>query len=240
LAPEPTFLGVVFIFFIIYLLHLETQNKKKYIALCVIGIILLAKSSMAALFLIILLAIRLLVEMSFRLVCWFSIILVLFFFIISSSMQDSRIGFLLGQLLENPSSLVLLDASINDRFFQVFFSLKGFVTGYFMPHGYSAWTPYVTDQIFKYSDLVIVEWFSLGGRIMSGYGSAFYELGFPALLIPSVLFYSLRRLYKHDLRKFLFFFGFVNLIMFSAIPLGFPLFAFYIGYINFLAVRNKV
>ena len=54
LATEPTFLGIIFIFFTLFMLHIDMKNKKIYIALCVIGIIFFAKSSMGFLFLAIL------------------------------------------------------------------------------------------------------------------------------------------------------------------------------------------
>ncbi|MAF15514.1 MAG: hypothetical protein CMG93_05995 [Marinomonas sp.] len=67
---------------------------------------------------------------------------------------------------------------------------------------------------------------------MSGYGSAFYELGLFAVVVPFVIFVNLYSIYKRQLKKFFFFFIFVNVIMFSAIPIGFSLFVFYIGFIE--------
>ena len=75
---------------------------------------------------------------------------------------------------------------------------------------------------------------------MSGYGAAFFELGFVALLVPVTTFYLLFSLYKKDLKKFLFFFIYVNTIMFSAIPIGFSLFSIYIGFLGYLSNKELI
>lgn len=233
LAPEPTFLGIVFVFFILYLLHIDTRHKKKFIILCVIGIVLLAKSSMAVLFLAVLLFLYLLTHLSVKLI--FAVfLLVVLTPVVISNFEGSRLLYLFESVLDDPASLLFVDASINDRFFHIFFSMKGFLYNYTLPHGYSEWLPYVEYQISEYSNFVIVEWFSLGGRIMSGYGAAFYELGFFAFLIPIALFKVLYGLYSNNIRLFIFHFLFINIVMFSAVPIGFSLFAFYLGFLNYL------
>ena len=232
LAPEPTFYGIVMIFFIIFLLQMNLSNKKFYIFLCVFSIIFFAKSSMAVLFLAIMFFLYVVTHASLK--CLLIAFLALFFapFISMYFLEGSRLFFLITKLIEDPSGLVLVDASINDRFFHIFFSIKGFFDSYFFPNGFLSWNQYVERQVFEYRDLVIVEWFSVGGRIMSGYGSAFYELGLFAVVVPFVIFVNLYSIYKRQLKKFFFFFIFVNVIMFSAIPIGFSLFVFYIGFIE--------
>jgi hypothetical protein len=233
LAPEPTFLGIVFVFFILYLLHIDTRHKKKFIILCVIGIVLLAESSMAVLFLAVLLFLYLLTHLSAKLIFAVFLLAVLTPVVISN-FEGSRLLYLLKSLIDDPASLLFVDASINDRFFHIFFSMKGFLYNYMFPHGYSEWLPYAEYQMSEYSNFVIVEWFSLGGRIMSGYGAAFYELGFFAFLIPIALLNVLYGLYSNNIRLFIFHFLFINIIMFSAVPIGFSLFAFYLGFLNYL------
>ncbi len=233
LAPEPTFLGIVFVFFILYLLHIDTRHKKKFIILCVIGIVLLAKSSMAVLFLAVLLFLYLLTHLSVKLIFAVFLLAVLTSVVISN-FESSRLLYLFESVIDDPASLLFVDASINDRFFHLFFSMKGFLYNYTLPHGYSEWLPYVEYQLSEYSNFVIVESFSLGGRIMSGYGAAFYELGFFAFLIPIALLKVLYDLYSNNIRLFIFHFLFINIVMFSAIPIGFSLFAFYLGFLNYL------
>jgi hypothetical protein len=233
LASEPSFLGIVFVFFILFLLHIKMSHKKIFIVLCVIGVFLLAKSSMAVLFLAVLLGIYLLTHFSFKLSCAVFLLVVLSIITISN-LEESRLFYLLDSVINNPYILLFVDPSINDRFFHIFFSMKGFFYSYMFPHGYSEWLPYVNYQLSVYSNFVIAEWFSLNGRIMSGYGAAFYELGFFAFLIPVALLKVLYDLYSNNISLFIFHFLFINIIMFSAIPIGFTFFGFYLGFLNYL------
>ena len=239
LAPEPTFLGIVFIFFILYLLHTNFKHKKIFIAVCIIGIVFLAKSSMALLFLALLIGLWGLTQFSLKSILITIPSLLFVSLLISEFFKGTRMGYITTQIINEPSNLLRLDESINDRFSHVFFSLKGFFENFLIGHGYNSWEPYVTHQVQLYQNLIVVEWVSLGDRIMSGYGTAFFELGFLALLIPMVLFYLLFKLYSKKLKLFWFHFLFINIIMFSAIPLGFSLFAFYIGLLQYLVWKKN-
>ena len=53
LAAEPTFYGVVLLFFMLFLFHSDYKNKNYFIFICIFGIIFFAKSSMVFLMLII-------------------------------------------------------------------------------------------------------------------------------------------------------------------------------------------
>lgn len=238
LAPEPTFLGIVYLFYLILALHIPTlMFRKRLIFLTVFGILFMAKSSMVMLFLILMLCVFFITHVSLKSLFSFAISLASFLYLISF-LEGSRLHRLLEMFISDPYSLVLIDASINDRFFHVFFSLKGFLDNFLLPHGYFAWLPYVKEQLIIYQDFVLIDWFSLGGRIMSGYGGALFELGFFFLTVPLVVVVLLFRLYRDNLRLFFFFSIYVNMIMFSAIPIGFPLFAFYLGFLVFLAEKK--
>ena len=239
LAPEPTFYGIVLVFFLIFLLHLETPRKKTYLFLCVFGILVFAKSSMALLFLAILTFFYIITHVSLKYIFISVITVFLLPVFVGRFMDGTRLSDLLFKIVDNPISLVLIDASINDRFFHVFFSMKGFYDNFFMPNGYLSWSNYVNMEIPKFSEYVIVEWFSVEGRIMSGYGSAFFELGIVAIAVPISLFLLYFSLFKNDLRKFIFFFLTINAIMFSAIPIGFSLFSFYLGFLGYLGWKKR-
>ncbi len=238
LAPEPTFLGIVYLFYIIFALHLPNLRfRKLLICLSVIGILFLAQSSMVLLFLVLMLGVFIITHINFKSLFLFVLSFVCLPFAMSF-WEGSRIHSLIELIRGDPHSIVLIDASINDRFFHVFFSLKGFFENFFIPNGYHAWLPYAKEQLIIYQDVVIVEWFSLGGRIMSGYGSALFELGAVFIIVPLVLTYFLFGVYKDNIKLFCFFSIFVNMIMFSAIPIGFPIFAFYLGFLNFLSYEK--
>jgi hypothetical protein len=239
LAPEPTFYGIVFIFFMIFVLLSNIKNKFFYMSLCILGIIYLAKSSMAFLFLFILLIYYLLTHVNLKHIMISVVMLFITPMAAFNFLEGSRLVFLLNRLMDDPAKLVLIDASLNDRFFHVYFSMKGFFTNFMIPNGYSSWNGYVSSQLPQYLDYVIIEWFSIGGRIMSGYGAAFYELGLFSILIPLIILKLTYSLYRDDLRKFFLYFLFINTIMFSAIPIGFSFFAFLIGYLSYLGWRKN-
>ncbi|EKO3714465.1 hypothetical protein VCSRO155_3297 [Vibrio cholerae] len=239
LAPEPTFLGIVYLFYIIFALHLpELKFRKLLIIMSIVGILFLAQSSMVLLFLIIMLGVFIITNVSPKSLFLFFLSVVFFSYFISF-LEGSRIHRLFEMVGNDPFSLVLIDASINDRFFHVFFSIKGFFENLLIPNGYYSWLPYAREQLVIYQDVVIVEWFSLGGRIMSGYGGALFELGVFFIIVPVVLTRFLFGVYKDNIKVFLFFLIFVNMIMFSAIPVGFPIFGFYLGFLNFLLYEKQ-
>jgi hypothetical protein len=239
LAPEPTFYGIVFIFFLIFLLHAQYKHKKLLIFACIVGIIFLAKSTMAFLFLAILYFVYLLTHGKIKYILLGFLLFWILPVLMLEILPSTRLSYLVSKIIENPRLLVLIDASINDRFFHLFFSLKGWISNYMIPNGYLTWNSYVLSQLPFYSDFVILKSFSKGDRIMSGYGAAFFELGFFAFLIPITLGTLLFSIYENDLKKFFFFFIFVNTIMFSAIPIGFSFFAVYLGFLGYLSSKSQ-
>lgn len=233
LAPEPTFNGIIFLFFLLFLFHENFPKGKIFKLICIFSIVFLAKSAMALMLLLILYFYYILTHFKFKYLFFAVIGFLGFSFYSTQISSSSRIFSITMNLLQDPLSLLRLDASVNDRVFHVFFSIKGLFDNNLLPNGFLRWNDYAASQIYFYRDWVIIEWFSMGGRIMSGYGSAFFELGIFALLVPIASARLLYGIYRNDLRKFFLFFFFINTIMFAAIPLGFSLFAFYIGFLSF-------
>jgi hypothetical protein len=238
LAPEPTFFALILIFFLLFIYHLNYKNKFFYYFLIVSSILFFAKSSMGLLYLFFLFLYLFLTKLSFKfLAVSVSIVLVFSFFV--QFFYDSRIYGLISLFVENPSNLLLLDESVNDRFFQIFFSLKGFLSFFLLPHGFSNWNNYLTSEVPKYSNYVMVEYSSVDGRIMSGYGSLLFELGFFGLLMPFVLIKQNFALYKTNLYSFFFILIIINLLMISAIPIGFSYFGFYLALLEYILKRKR-
>jgi hypothetical protein len=239
LAPEPTFFGIVLIFFIVFFLHFEKSKENKYyIIVSVISIFLLAKSAMAFIFLILLGFYFLLFNFRFK----YLIFIIPLFFSVSFLflfLRDTRIYKVLSLLFDNPKLLVLMDASVNDRFFHIYFSILGSINNFFLPNGFNMWEEFVSSMLVEYEEFIIIEWFSQGGRIMSGYGGMFFELGFLGFLVPFVFSFLLYRIYKSNLKSFFLHSFFINTIMFSAITVGFPIFCFYLGFLKHLYNKEK-
>jgi hypothetical protein len=238
LAPEPTFFAIILFFFLILFFHLNYERKKTLYFLIVFSILFSAKSSMGVLFLFFIFFYLLITKLSLKYITlsFFFIILISF---ITPLFVDSRIYGLISLFIENPSSLLLVDASINDRFFQIFFALKGFLDFYSLPHGFSYWNIYLASEVSKYSNYVMVDSFSVDGRIMSGYGSLFFELGFFGLFVPYVFFKHILYLYKNEIKSFFLIFLILNLLLISAIPIGFTYFGFYLGFLEYLVFQKK-
>jgi hypothetical protein len=238
LAPEPSFYGVVLVFFMLCISHAETCNKTRYIVLCAMGVVFLSQSTMVVLILILFLLMLGLIYLRFFYSVFILLSVSLLSVLGSVVESDSRIIHLLGTITSDPWLLLAVDASVNDRLFHVLLSLKGAFEGYLIPNGFSSWVPYAERQINIYSDIVMVESFSLWGRIMSGYGAIFFEIGIFAIMIPLLLTWLYWNLYKDDLRKFFFYALSFNILMVSAIPIGLSLFAFYISYLRFLVWKK--
>jgi hypothetical protein len=239
LAPEPSFFGVILIFFILYISHTKISNQNRYLALCIAGVVFLSQSSMAILILIIFFLLLSLIYINFfYVVC--ILLTISFLPVLASTIEsESRVIYLLSTIASDPLLLLSLDASVNDRLFHILFSLKGAFENFLVPNGFSRWISYAENQVNIYSNIVIVESFSLWGRIMSGYGAVFFELGIFAIIIPLLLTKLYWDLYRDELKKFFFYALSVNLLMVSAIPIGFPLFAFYISYLRFLVWQKN-
>jgi hypothetical protein len=238
LAPEPTFFALILIFFLLFIFHLNYKNKNIYYFLIVCSILFFAKSSMGLLYLFFLFSYLFLTKLSFKFlaISFFSVFVFSFFI---QFFYDSRIYGLISLFVENPSNLLLLDESVNDRFFQIFFSLKGFFSFFLLPHGFSNWSSYLVSEVPKYSGYVLVEYSTEDGRIMSGYGSLLFELGFFGLLMPFVLIKQNFILYKANFSSFFFVVLIINLLMISAIPIGFSYFGFYLALVEYILKRKQ-
>lgn len=241
LAPEPSSYGIVFIFFILFLLHTKYKHRNIYIFTCLVGVFFTAESALALLVLAMLLFIYLLTHLSIKSALVSVIAGVTALFLIDEFMVKTRLYVLTSKLSQEGYLLYMNDASIHDRLFHVLFSLKGFFENFLFPNGFSAWKEYVYEQVKTSvdSEWINPAWISVGDRIMSGFGGAFFELGFLALLIPLSLAILLFRLYSHDLKKFFFFFLALNSLMWNAIPIGFSFFAFYLGFLSYLVWIKK-
>ncbi len=251
LAAEPTFYGIVLLFFTLFLFHSNYKYKVFFIFISLFGIIFFAKSSMVLLFLIIMIFFYFLTHLSIRSLFYMIILLLVIPFLILELMPTSRMAYLISETLsetlsETSQGNLFIDLSVVDRVYHIFFSLKGFYDNFMLPNGFLSWQPFLSSQIEKYSSLGIIPpdyanhpARAKGSRIMSGYGSAFFELGIISVLIPFGLIKLYYSLYKNDLKKFFFFSLFVNAIMFSGIPIGFSIFAFYIGFLIYLIQKRK-
>lgn len=153
-------------------------------------------------------------------------------------LENYRIGVLLSKLYENPQLFVTIDESVNERFIHAFFPIYAFFSDFGFPHFYGSFSEYM-QGIFASGnfDLYIPSYRDDYSRIMSGLGSALFELGFIALLIIGVLFHCVRRI-SATLPVFLFFGILLFFILLNAMPLSNGLVGFVFG--NMIYMSNKI
>lgn len=144
------------------------------------------------------------------------------------SLDGTRMYTLLKALLENPMLVLLVDGSVNDRFFHIVFSVVGMVENFFLPNGYTAWPAYVVQTIPKFSPYA---WQVSDTRIMTGFGAPLFELGFVGLLIPIIINVALFRFLRSDLRTYMVLAFALNAMLWTSIPLATPLVGFILGFL---------
>lgn len=232
LAPEPTFYGIIILFFGFFLF---VEKKLSWFwTLVILGqILILARSSMVALFLLILGSVYLFFSLSLRLLVWTTLLLgsgiwILFTFY-EQELTGSRLYMLFQLALKSPILIVTQDESGNDRFLHIFFSVLGFFDNYGLPHGFSRFVQYMSEKMGEYHALVLN--LTKGDRIMSGYGAALFEMGFIGLFIPVAVGLTLWQYFHQSRRLRVTFVVFFSIIMFSAIQLSFPPLGFMVGYL---------
>jgi len=232
LAPEPTFFAM-FLFFLNWLLILESnylQVKTKVVRwllfLNVFTIIFIAKSSMIIVFLLISLFLYAFYKASARFllkIASASVSVGLLVFILFNSYghlySDIRVIKLATIAFETPSILVEKDASLNDRVSHIYFSFKGSVSDYGVPHGFHNFGEYI--RIERSLSSGFFWWGGDGNKIMSWSGSLVYELGILSIFMILILFGSIWD--KSRVRYSIFILALLFILTLSAIPVSFPL-----------------
>ena len=240
LSPEPTHYGMICMFFLVlcYMARDRVLTRREFNVLAaalIVQIVVFAKSAMAALFLLIGIATYIAVNLLSlkRLVYAFAVVaagaLSLLALIRAGiiTVEGTRMFTLLGRLIEDPQLVLLVDASVNDRFFNIFFSVLGFLENYLLPNGYTTWPEYLDRTVSRFEPYA---WWVTSTRIMSGYGAGLFEIGFVGLLIPLAVNVGLFRFYRYDLRSFVTVAFLLNLMLMAAIPIATPMIGLILGF----------
>lgn len=249
LAPEPTFYGIVCIFLgMMAWLNFRSHPKVKVLYWLIgIQLFLYSRSTLAIFVLFATLGLyAFLAMLKDKGKRWITlgimIVMLLAVYVVVQSFSEEisgvRIGKLLTILIEHPESFIILDASANERFMHIFFPLYGFFDNWGLPHGYENFGAFM-DECFKkpqfqylFSDYVRDANIT---RIMSGWGSIFYELGFAAFLLLYVVYDLFSNLAIG--RKKILFYTLFCLILLNAVPFSNAIIPFFIG--NLFYLRDK-
>lgn len=227
LFNEPSALAAALVFYLI--LQFILDKKFDYISLFLVSIIIifLAKSSLGLLFLLLLLGSNILFNPRNSIII-LSSIFALFITLYLLTGSDSRMGRLLDLLYTQPEIILLIDQSVHDRFFAIFFSLKGFYENYFFPNGFGAYSQAV-ETFVPYSEIANNSWISKGITIMSGYGAALFELGIIGIIYiiyPLILIFNY---FKKNFGAGLSLSVSLTAFMFASIPISYPMYGLMIG-----------
>jgi hypothetical protein len=231
LSNEPSLYAMTMIFFIIFY-FMRKRERSFPVFLCMVQVVLFSESVLGVLFVIMMLGLYALIRFSAPK----AIVAVLALFAVSFALfmyggdllAGTRIGGLLLTLKHSPQRILLLDQSVSTRFTSIFYSLKGAVDNVFVPHGFGAWTDYAYRQDMIYrgifrSDADVT-------RIMSGYGTALFEMGWIGLTIPIVITVGVvKSVWRDSPSRAIIFLLVVHLLLLSPVPLSFPLVGLLIG-----------
>jgi hypothetical protein len=232
LAPEPTFLGLYLIFISWIIINLHQDKKlpshiKILLILNFLCILFLAKSSMSILLLLILIGIKVGLDFFSNFKRVFITLFFLTFLIptlnlIKEKIPNSRIVQLSMMVVEGPVFIAEKDASINERLRHIVFPLHGAVQNYLIPNGFHSFTETSTNLQDYYNGFF---WHgSSRNKIMSGFGAPIFELGVISFIYFYFMMCRICQGNKNKKSKIFQFIG-INILMFCAIPITFPLFA---------------
>ncbi len=148
----------------------------------------------------------------------------------SDGTDGIRVLKILFTFIEDPSGILYADGSISERFYHLFLPLSG----YGIPQGFFSFYDKVVQAQLVYPSFW---WGDPTNKIMSGFGSAFWELGvfsIPLLLIP----------FRLAIACFEFKKGFliglsVALVFLNSVSYGLPIYSVICGYLAYLGYRQR-
>jgi hypothetical protein len=245
LAVEPSYYSVMCVFFLLLndiFLARKSYSRRTY--LLVFGLtvvqIFFAQAALGIVLLFVYLAVRLITQGSlvriFNGVALFTLIIatILLLFRYAPMLRDSRAGRLLA-VAEAKGDLYVLasDASVNDRLLHILASHSAIFRGNLLGLGLGNWNSYADELVAPFHGYVPVVNVTSGGRIMSGWGAAIFELGLFGVLFLAAFVYvmytgwraadrSMKRIYISSAFTIYF-------VMLMAVPIAFPLFGYLLG-----------
>jgi len=231
LSNEPSLYATTMVFFILFY-FMRRREKSFPVFLCIVQIILFSQSALGVLFVIMMMGLYVLLRFSApsAIIAVMALLAILFalFMYGGDLLAGTRIGSLLTILKEDPFRVMQLDASVSERVASIFFSLKGAVDNAFVPHGFNAWKDYSLAEDMIYKGIISSD--SGVDRIMSGYGSALFEMGWVGLTIPILITVGIvKSMWRENWPRALSFLLVVHLLLLTPVPLSFPLLGLLIG-----------
>ncbi len=259
LAPEPSYYAIICIFALILneLFYRSTKYNSKlyYIIMCTLVFqIIISFSGSGFLFLLIFFFSKCISLIIFyrriikRKQVFFSSIIIPLLIILSLHylpvLQNTRAAILLRRLLQSPVTLLFTDQSIADRASHILLSFYSLFYSYGIGLGLGTWNDYANlltlsagGRVESLANVAL----SISGRIMSGWGSAIYELGiFGVLFILIFIWIMLVGLSRNKEMKDIYFLSMITIgfTMLMAVPIAFPLYGYTLGAFLYCAYKS--
>ena len=231
LSNEPSLYATTMIFFILFY-FMRRREQSFPVFLCIVQIILFSQSALGVLFVIMMLGLYVLLRFSApaAIIAVMAILALLFvlFMYGGDLLAGTRIGGLLMALKDAPLRILLVDQSLSARVASIYYSLKGAVDSAFLPHGFDAWKEYSNAQAMIYKGTFSSD--SPMDRIMSGYGSALFEMGWFGLTIPILITVGVvKSMWRDSRSRAISLLLVVHLLLLTPVPFSFPLVGLLIG-----------
>ncbi|MDG5496505.1 hypothetical protein [Niveispirillum sp. BGYR6] len=224
LAPEPTYYASQMLFLL--LLHILLGMKRFIVAIALLSILFLAISSQVVIVIILATGISLpflLGRRGFGFVLLISLFVgALGFALFEDYKHQYRILTIVDILLKNPTSLLLVDASANERFAAIYVSFKSFFGNYMMPHGISGNYYYDVFVDLKQRNPQFLWAATPSKSNLSGAGRIAFELGPLLFMFAGIVVAAAWRL-KAPASVRVFTAAAYLLLMITAIPLAHPM-----------------
>jgi len=166
-------------------------------------------------------------------VTWGLFLSLVWLFLNEGYLAETRAGLLLADLLDDPVS-ALDDGSVADRLIHTVVPIHAFISGGWTGFGLATWGNHGLELASRIEGTVVrpSPYSSFGDRILSGWGSALFELGVIGLILigaVSKIFLNEAAREKDRRHTYLLLLLLIQLIMISAVPLALPVFSFFVG-----------
>lgn len=230
LAPEPTYYGTVAIF-LFFVSYITKYKLKETIILTLIMIVFFSKSTTSVLLFFLFLFIYFILFITNKKSIIYIFLLIILILIVTTSgiLNETRLYFLISEILKNPLIIFMADESMNARIWYIIGSFTESYNNYFLPHGYGVFREDFIKLLNVNSEYVHdYTYFVATNKIMSGLGQMLYEIGFLTFVYIG-LFYWLSYKYFGNFKESLFITLSFFISLITAIPLVLPFIGFLYG-----------
>lgn len=203
LTNEPAFYGITCLMMMIFsLMNYSKKQNLLCIPILLYQLLFLAKTTTAFGVLIVALAIFGVIQ-TIRMKLWYVLGFVVVIVIGSITYthllkvyEDTRVGKLAEEFIEDPLMLAQVDESASIRLTGTFAPILGIKENYFLPFGFGRYNSFISELYYgrKYRKLIIPYTLKFKDKIEGGLNAVLFHFGFLGLLFPLGIYFSFKGL----------------------------------------------